>query len=87
MAGRALPSAGRAKLPEAGRRRQQLVESENTDYTYEIHSDLVYQITLTVHPADYDGKLIWASMWWTSHHDKAESLTIICPTIGFIRIG
>ena len=49
-------SASSQQLAEAG---SNWVESEDPAYTYEIHSDLVYQITLTVRaPADYDGLLV-----------------------------
>ena len=35
------------------------VESEQPEFTYEIHSDLVYRITMTVRaPGDYDGLML-----------------------------
>lgn len=48
--------ASTQKLAEAG---SDWVESEDPNYTYEIHSDLVYRMTLTVRaPADYDGLML-----------------------------
>ena len=44
------------KLAESG---SDWVESESPEYTYEIHSDLVYRMTMTVRaPADYDGLML-----------------------------
>ena len=44
------------KLAESG---SDWVESGSSEYTYEIHSDLVYRMTMTVRaPADYDGLML-----------------------------
>ncbi len=48
--------ASAQKLAEAG---SDWVESQSAEYTYEIHSDMVYRITMTVRaPANYDGLML-----------------------------
>lgn len=79
--------ASAQKLADAG---SNWVESEESDYTYEIHSDLVYRMTLTVRaPGDYDGLLLGLNIVdQPSSAAGADSLASVnLSHYRFIRLG
>lgn len=79
--------ASSQKLADAG---SNWVESQDPDYTYEIRSDLVYRMTLTVRaPADYDGLLLGINVVdQPTSADTADSLASSnLSHYRFVRLG